>query len=286
MERDAASGDDRAAQAGSFGAAAAAYERGRPPYPPAAVGWLVPDGVRTVLDLGAGTGKLTRRPGRPRAATCWRSSRPPGCARELARALPAVRALSGSAEEIPLPDAGVDAVGGGAGVALGRHRAGRSRRRRGCSPPAACSRWSGTTRDEREGWGGRPGPRPAPGRAPPRRRASGWTADRRPVRRRSRSARSSGAPRSPGPGCSTWWRPAVTSSPCRRPARSALLDEVRRAVRRPSGAGRPGDLRDAVRDPLLPRPGALSRGAAGAERVRSVPAFGAQVGGDRGRARR
>ena len=50
----------------SFGAQAAAYERGRPSYPPEAIDWLLApsdDGwaVRDVLDLGAGTGKLTTR---------------------------------------------------------------------------------------------------------------------------------------------------------------------------------------------------------------------------------
>src|SRR5437660_1509549 len=48
-------------QAASFGAAAAAYERGRPPYPPQAIDWLLPEGAAHVLDLGAGTGKLTRQ---------------------------------------------------------------------------------------------------------------------------------------------------------------------------------------------------------------------------------
>ena len=51
---------DRAVRARSFGAAADAYERARPTYPEAAVDWLLPAGARTVLDLGAGTGKLTR----------------------------------------------------------------------------------------------------------------------------------------------------------------------------------------------------------------------------------
>ena len=45
----------------SFGSAAAAYERGRPSYPPEAIDWLLPRGARQVLDLGAGTGKLTTR---------------------------------------------------------------------------------------------------------------------------------------------------------------------------------------------------------------------------------
>lgn len=39
----------------SFGSAAAAYERGRPSYPPEAIDWLLPVGARQVLDLGAGT---------------------------------------------------------------------------------------------------------------------------------------------------------------------------------------------------------------------------------------
>ena len=45
----------------SFGSQAAAYERGRPSYPPEAIDWLLPAGARDVLDLGAGTGKLTTR---------------------------------------------------------------------------------------------------------------------------------------------------------------------------------------------------------------------------------
>ena len=51
----------RAVRAGSFDSAAALYERGRPPYPPAALDWLLPPTARRVLDLGAGTGKLTRQ---------------------------------------------------------------------------------------------------------------------------------------------------------------------------------------------------------------------------------
>ena len=47
-------------QASSFGTAADQYQRGRPEYPQSAVEWLVPRRARSVLDLGAGTGKLTR----------------------------------------------------------------------------------------------------------------------------------------------------------------------------------------------------------------------------------
>jgi pimeloyl-ACP methyl ester carboxylesterase/SAM-dependent methyltransferase len=119
--------DDRAAHAQSFGPAAGRYERGRPPYPPAAVdwllpdgwlvpdgwpvpdGWLAPDGTRRVLDLGAGTGKLTRQlADRGLAVTAVDPS--DGMLTELRRVLPDVPALTGTAEQIPLPDHAVDAV--------------------------------------------------------------------------------------------------------------------------------------------------------------------------------
>jgi len=48
----------RQERAGSFGGTAHDYERGRAVYPDEAVGWLV-DGSSRVVDLGAGTGKLT-----------------------------------------------------------------------------------------------------------------------------------------------------------------------------------------------------------------------------------
>ncbi len=101
--------DAKAERAASFGQAADVYERSRPDYPAAAVDWLVPDGAATVLDLGAGTGKLTRsliergletiavEPAEEMRAT-------------LAAALPEARALAGSAEAIPLPDLSVDAI--------------------------------------------------------------------------------------------------------------------------------------------------------------------------------
>ena len=45
----------------SFGSAAAAYERGGPRIPPRRSTGCYPPGARRVLDLGAGTGKLTTR---------------------------------------------------------------------------------------------------------------------------------------------------------------------------------------------------------------------------------
>jgi len=44
----------------SFALVAEAYSHGRPGYPDEATRWLVGESPRDVLDLGAGTGKLTR----------------------------------------------------------------------------------------------------------------------------------------------------------------------------------------------------------------------------------
>ena len=44
----------------TFGAHAGAYERARPEWPEDVVRWLVPEGAELVVELGAGTGKLTR----------------------------------------------------------------------------------------------------------------------------------------------------------------------------------------------------------------------------------
>jgi SAM-dependent methyltransferase len=100
---------DKAARARSFGAAADVYERSRPGYPDAAVDWLMPEGARTVLDLGAGTGKLTRalvaREVEVIAVEPLAEMR-----QSLAAALPEVRAVAGTAEEIPLDDDSVDAI--------------------------------------------------------------------------------------------------------------------------------------------------------------------------------
>jgi SAM-dependent methyltransferase len=96
-----------------FTESAAAYERGRPGYPAAALDWLVGEfglgSSSRVLDLGAGTGKLTRDlVGRVGSVV---AVEPLDAMREwLSRVVPEAEALSGFAEALPLPDASVDAV--------------------------------------------------------------------------------------------------------------------------------------------------------------------------------
>jgi SAM-dependent methyltransferase len=100
---------DRTEHANSFGPAAHIYERGRPPYPPEAVDWLLPPGSPRVLDLGAGTGKLTRElTARRLPVTAVDPS--DGMLGELRRVLPGVPAHRGTAEDIPLPDDSADVV--------------------------------------------------------------------------------------------------------------------------------------------------------------------------------
>jgi len=102
--------DERLRHASSFGAAATAYAEHRPNYAQAAVRWaLQPAPGLRVLDLGAGTGKLTATLVAV-GAEVTAVEPDPAMLTELRRALPDVRALPGSAEAIPLPDASVDAV--------------------------------------------------------------------------------------------------------------------------------------------------------------------------------
>lgn len=93
----------------SFGVEAAAYERGRPSYPPEAIDWLLPSGASDVLDLGAGTGKLTTRLVE-RGLNVFAVDPIPEMLELLSNSLPETPALLGTAEEIPLPDDSVDAV--------------------------------------------------------------------------------------------------------------------------------------------------------------------------------
>ncbi|GHJ47629.1 type 11 methyltransferase [Catellatospora sp. TT07R-123] len=102
--------DERARHASSFGAAATAYAEHRPDYAQAAVRWaLEPAPGLRVLDLGAGTGKLTAVLA-ALGADVVAVEPDPAMLAELRRTLPEVRALPGSAEAIALPDASVDAV--------------------------------------------------------------------------------------------------------------------------------------------------------------------------------
>jgi SAM-dependent methyltransferase len=99
----------RAKQANSFGSAAQAYELARPGYPRAAVHDVLPDGPRRVLDLGAGTGKLSRViAAEGHEVICVDPD--PAMLDVLGAALPGAERYVGRAEAIPLPDASVDAV--------------------------------------------------------------------------------------------------------------------------------------------------------------------------------
>ncbi|MFD7455010.1 class I SAM-dependent methyltransferase [Kitasatospora sp. NPDC059827] len=96
-------------RARSFGLAATAYQHGRPGYPQALIGSAVPREARRVLDLGAGTGKLTGM--LVEAGLDVVAVEPdPQMRDRLAAAVPKAAVRAGSAERIPLPDAGVDAV--------------------------------------------------------------------------------------------------------------------------------------------------------------------------------
>ncbi|HEY1917031.1 MAG TPA: class I SAM-dependent methyltransferase [Streptosporangiaceae bacterium] len=99
----------RKAQAASFGAAASVYERSRPSYPDEAIDWLLPPGARRVLDLGAGTGKLTRGL-RDHGLEVMAVEPSEGMRAELSRVLADVTVLAGSAEDIPLDNGTVDAI--------------------------------------------------------------------------------------------------------------------------------------------------------------------------------
>lgn len=96
-----------------FGASVspAAFSRYRPGYPDAVVDWMLrdPRDRLTVLDVGAGTGKLTETVVR-RGHEAIALDPSEEMLRQLARYLPDVRREVGEAESIPLEDASVDAV--------------------------------------------------------------------------------------------------------------------------------------------------------------------------------
>jgi ubiquinone/menaquinone biosynthesis C-methylase UbiE len=93
----------------SFGGVADAYERGRPTYPADAVRWMLGEQPSSVLELGAGTGKLTRviaSLGHQVHATDPDSA----MLAVLRERVPGVEAEVATAEDIPLLDRSVDAV--------------------------------------------------------------------------------------------------------------------------------------------------------------------------------
>jgi SAM-dependent methyltransferase len=93
----------------SFGAVADAYDRLRPGPAPEAVDWLLPDDRDIVVDLGAGTGLLSRAV----AAVAGHviAVEPDDRMRAvLANRSPGVEVLAGRGEAIPLPDVSADAV--------------------------------------------------------------------------------------------------------------------------------------------------------------------------------
>ena len=97
----------------SFEAVADQYERARPSYAPGALDWLAERiGIgpgRRVLDLAAGTGKLTRQLVALGASVV---AVEPGDAMRavLERVVPDAEPLAGSAEAIPLAEGAVDAI--------------------------------------------------------------------------------------------------------------------------------------------------------------------------------
>lgn len=96
-----------------FQRAAVDYERGRPGYPAAAIARLAEEldigPERVVVDLAAGTGKLTRALG-GLGAHLVAIEPVAGMREQLEQAVPGVEVLDGTAEQMPLADTSVNAV--------------------------------------------------------------------------------------------------------------------------------------------------------------------------------
>jgi len=93
----------------SFGSVAADYDRYRPAPPPQALDWLIPPDATAVLDLAAGTGTVTRLL-IGRAARVVAVEPDERMRAVLAARCPEAEVLEGRGEDIPLPEASVDAV--------------------------------------------------------------------------------------------------------------------------------------------------------------------------------
>lgn len=101
--------EEKAKRSGVFGAAASHYERYRPGPPLSAVDWILPSRVSRVVDLGAGTGALTR-------LLVDRADEVVGVEPDdrmrgiLTEEVSGCRAVAGRGESIPVPDGWADAV--------------------------------------------------------------------------------------------------------------------------------------------------------------------------------
>lgn len=96
-------------RARSFDSVAAAYERGRPGYAAAAIAWVLGPAPLEVIDVGAGTGKLTRAL-IDAGHTVVAVEPLAGMRAVLAQTTPEAHTVAGTAEDLPLPDASADAV--------------------------------------------------------------------------------------------------------------------------------------------------------------------------------
>jgi SAM-dependent methyltransferase len=100
----------------SFGQAASHYDAIRPTYPADAVRWTLgstasePSALGRVVDLGAGTGLLSRVIRDVSGVEVVPVEPDPGMRAQLRAASPDLVPVAGSAESIPLPDGSVDAV--------------------------------------------------------------------------------------------------------------------------------------------------------------------------------
>jgi ubiquinone/menaquinone biosynthesis C-methylase UbiE len=93
----------------SFGSVAQAYDRGRPAYPADAVSWLAGGEAKVVLELGAGTGKLTRLLV-DQGHAVFATEPDEAMLAVLHERVPEVSAKVATAEEIPANDRSVDVV--------------------------------------------------------------------------------------------------------------------------------------------------------------------------------
>lgn len=97
----------------TFGAHADAYRRARPEWPETAARWLVPEGARFVVEVGAGTGKLTRALAAvaPRVLAVEPDPRMLALLRERG-----LEGVEGEAEAIPVGDGEADLVVAGSSL--------------------------------------------------------------------------------------------------------------------------------------------------------------------------